>query len=354
MVVNGRSVKIQRKKKKRNKILKWYLIPIVVIFLSALTYGTFLFNKAQTAMDTSYEKIERDSKRDIAVNPEVDNISILFIGVDDSDERSYGSSARSDALILATFNKDLKSVNLLSIPRDSYVKIPDHGKDKITHAHAFGGATATIETVENLFEIPVDYYVKMNFNAFVEVVDALGGIEVEVPYEFGELNSEADKIIYLTPGLQKLNGEEALALSRTRKLDSDIERGKRQMDILKSIISKASSVGSVTKYGNIIDAVGGNMTTDLSFNELTSFIDYIAAGSSLNIETLTLQGGDLYIPNKYGKNIYYYGLDEEHLESVQNLLKSHLELKNALVTEDEYDADRYYDTETHNKYSSVK
>ena len=152
MVNNRRSAIIKKKKKekKRKRIIKWFLIPLFVIIISAVSYGAVLFSKAQTALNASYEEIDRDSIRDIAVNPEVDNISILFIGVDDSEEREYGSSARSDALILATFNKDSKSVNLLSIPRDSYVKIPDHGKDKITHAHSYGGPATTIETVENL------------------------------------------------------------------------------------------------------------------------------------------------------------------------------------------------------------
>ena len=185
---NRRSFKIKKKKNMRRKrVLKWIILPLLIILISTVSYGTFLFSKAQTAMDSSYEEIDRNSIRDIAVNPDFDNISVLFIGVDDSEDRKYKSSARSDALILATFNKDLKSVKLLSIPRDSYVRIPDHGKDKITHAHSYGGPATTIETVEKLLDIPVDYYVKMNFNAFVEVIDSLGGIKIDVPYAIAEL-----------------------------------------------------------------------------------------------------------------------------------------------------------------------
>src|SRR5699024_7601359 len=119
------------------------------------------------------------------------------------------SNGLSDALILATLNKDEKSVKLLSIPRDSYVEVPGYNKTKINHAHSHGGPQLTIETVENLFDIPVDYFVKINFEAFIDVVDALNGITVDVPYELKEQNSK-DKAgaIHLQPGEQLLDGEE--------------------------------------------------------------------------------------------------------------------------------------------------
>ena len=92
-------------------------------------------------------------------------------------------------------------MKLVSIPRDSYVYIPEVGyRDKITHAHAFGGTRATIEPVEELFDIPVDYYVKMNFNAFIDVVDALGGIEAEVPYNRTEKDENDKYTIHLKKG----------------------------------------------------------------------------------------------------------------------------------------------------------
>ena len=156
---------------------------------------------------------------------------------------------------------------MVSIPRDSYVYIPvEKKKDKITHAHVFGGTEGTIETVEELFDIPVDYFVKLNFNAFIDVVDALGGIEVDVPITFTEQNSkDTADAIHLKKGLQELNGEEALALSRTRKIDNDIERGKRQQLVLQAIIDKAVSIGSITKYGKLMESMGDNLTTNMEF-----------------------------------------------------------------------------------------
>src|SRR5690625_7582504 len=131
------------------------------------------------------------------------------MGVDSSEEREQAGPGRTDAMIFATLNKDSKSVKLVSIPRDSLVYIPEVGYEtKINHAHAHGGTTAAIDTVENLFELPVDYYVKLNFEAFIDVIDTLNGIEMDVPYEFKEQDStDKANAIHLMEGEQTLNGE---------------------------------------------------------------------------------------------------------------------------------------------------
>src|SRR5699024_10933938 len=147
-------------------------------------------------------------------------------GIESSDTRGSDDGARTDALMVATLNVDDKRVKLLSIPRDSLVYIPEVGYEtKINHAHAYGGVMTTIDTVEGLLDIPIDDYVRVNFEAFMDVVDALEGITFDVPYELSEQNSsdKADSI-HLYPGVQELDGEEALALARTRKHDSDVER----------------------------------------------------------------------------------------------------------------------------------
>src|SRR5690625_215547 len=252
------------------------------------------------------------------------------MGVDSSDERADAGPGRTDAMIFATLNKDDKSVKLVSIPRDSLVYIPEVGYEtKINHAHAYGGTKAAIDTVENLFDIPVDYYLKVNFEAFIDVVDAIDGITVEVPYEFREQDSE-DKAnaIHLFAGEQNLDGEEALALARTRKLDNDIERGKRQQDIIKSIVDKTISVNSILKYDDIIEAVGGNLTTNMTFNEMKSFISYGTNGTNIDIETMTLEGED-YKPNR----TYYWKLDELALNETRSIHQDHLEISAPVYTE---------------------
>lgn len=316
---------------------------MLIAFFAVFSYGAYLYIKADSALSEAYEdegRVKSDLREDY-VDPKFDNVSILIMGVDENELRqSRDDVARTDALILATLNREDQSVKLLSIPRDSYVYIPEVGyHDKINHAHAFGGTYTTIETIENLLDIPVDYYVKLNFHAFVEVIDAIGGVEVEVPYEFKESNSNDKRdSIHLHPGVQTLNGEEALALARTRKLDNDVERGKRQLEIINAVIDKATSVSSVLKFDEIIDAVGNNMTTNLTFSEMKSFISYAAQGTDLKVEKLSLEGYD-YKPG----SVYYYQLDEVALEETKNKLRAHLELPTT-----------YVDNEQTNEYQNAE
>lgn len=328
----SRLSKKNKRKRKRRRLLLGMLISIFLVAISAITYGGYLFTKAADVAAGSKVDLargEQSEKRIEAVDPKQDSISILIMGVDDSSKRGFGEATRTDALILATFNVNDKSVKMTSIPRDSYVYIPvEEKKDKITHAHVFGGPEGTIETVEELFDIPVDYYVKLNFNAFIDVVDSLGGITVDVPITFTEQDSkDRAGAIRLTKGLQELNGEEALALARTRKLDSDIERGKRQQLVLKAIIGKAVSIGSITKYGGVMESMGDNLTTNLEFNEMLGLFNYATAG--LNIETLTIEGQDARIGG-----VYYYDLDDLSVAELSDTFQDHLEVQSNVATTD--------------------
>lgn len=311
-----------KKKSKKRSILKIALIAALTLFLSVVGYGVYLQKKTSDAADRAYEALDDRTKsalRDSAVEPLKDNISILFVGVDDSDLRKENGNSRSDALLVATLNNKQKTVKLLSIPRDSYVYDPMRDRiDKINHAHAFNGTKGSIETVESLLDIPIDYYVKMNFNAFIDIVDAVGGIDVEVPYDYVELDENDNRNIQLKKGEQHLDGRHALALARTRKLDSDVERGKRQQMILEAIAEKAFSVKTITKYGDVIDAIGDNMKTDMTFNEMKSFLEYVKGGLP-EITTLNLVGND-----DYSKGPYYYILDEDALKDTIYELQTHL------------------------------
>lgn len=294
----------------------------LITVIGVTTFLANLHNQTVEVLNRSYEPIAKKVLPEVLIEPAKDKVSILLIGVDESEVRQEAEEhGRSDALILATLNPNSKSVKLVSIPRDSYVYIPKvRYKDKITHAHAFGGTAASIDTVEQLFDIPVNYYIKMNFNAFIDVVDALGGVEVEVPYERIEKDENDKNAIHLKPGLQRLDGRHTLALARTRKLDSDIERGKRQQMILQAMINEATSIKSLTKYGDVITALGENMKTDMTAKQMMSFIQYVKLGMP-DVDTLTLSGYD-----DMSTGIYYYKLHERNLEETKQILKSHLGL----------------------------
>ncbi|PDM39224.1 MULTISPECIES: LCP family protein [unclassified Geobacillus] len=326
MVNERKRLKKMKKKKRRRRILFWLFVPCLLFLISSAGYALFLMHKAESMINKSYEEIGNNAK---SIDPKKDNFSVLFIGIDDSKSRNFKSDTRSDALILATFNAKDKSVKMVSIPRDSYVYIPCEDKyDKITHAHAYGGTKCTVESIENLFDIHIDYYVKMNFYAFMDVVDALGGIEVEVPYDIKEKDSEDHhNAIVLKKGLQKLNGEEALALARTRKKDNDIERGKRQQQILKAILEKASKTSSITKYDDVIEAVGGNMKTNFTFDQMKSLVHYVIGDKKLTIESLYLKGTD------HNDGIYYYMLDEDSVQEIGETLQNHLQSSDSTSTD---------------------
>lgn len=318
----------QNKKKGSSKFrlfLKVTMLLTLSLVICATAYGVYLTKQAEHAANSAYEEIEDrklPDQREVKVEPAQDNVSILILGVDDSEKRGQGAdNSRTDALMLATLNNKTKTVKLVSIPRDSYVYIPHIGyNDKINHAHARGGTLASIETVEELFDIPIDYYLRVNFNAFIDIVDALGGIEAEVPYAMLEKDEFDRNTVNLQPGLQTLDGREALALARTRKQDNDIERGKRQQEIIQAIASKASSFTSISKYDDILAAVGNNMKTDMTFTEMKSFFSYLSNGMP-RIDTLTLEGYD-----DMSTGVYYYKLDQEALEETSHILKSHLGL----------------------------
>ncbi|GAA0319035.1 LCP family protein [Bacillus carboniphilus] len=326
---NRHRIRVEQKKRRRKKVFYWVTIPLLVIVLGASAYMAYLYSVAKDSAEKSYDTdFQRDtSMREVEVDPKEDNVSVLFIGVDGSESRDYGDTTRSDALMLATFNKSEDTVKLVSIPRDSYVYIDEVGYyTRINHAHAYGGPSLTMQTVEELLEIPIDYYVRLDFYAFIDVVDALGGIEVEVPYEIWEKDAEDNNgAIHLQPGLQELSGEEALALARTRKLDNDMERGKRQQEILKAILKKSISVGAITKYPEIMKDISDNTKTNLRFDEMKSLISYGMDGS-IDIETLQLAGSDSTI-----NGAYYYQLDEAKLAELKATLQNHLEVNETSV-----------------------
>jgi polyisoprenyl-teichoic acid--peptidoglycan teichoic acid transferase len=346
MSIERSHVNMIKKKKRRRRIVFFLIIPLLIVTFSVAGYGAMLYKKAETAFNGSFKDIqgrEKSQLRTEKVDPKIDNVSILFIGVDESDTRNFGSATRSDALMLATLNEKEKSVKLVSIPRDSYVYLPEVGyKTKINHAHAYGGPKASIEAVETMFNIPVDYYVKMNFHAFIDVVDALDGINVEVPYEMYEQNSkDTANAVHLLPGMQSLDGEEALALARTRKKDNDIERGKRQQEILKGVMQKAISANALTKYDDIIQAIGDNMETNMTFDEMKALSSY-GLKKKLDMNTLSLEGEDTYI-----ENVYYWLLDETSLANTSIELQDHLEINPTTAGESDYSEQSVEDSDSY-------
>ncbi|ALN76090.1 MULTISPECIES: LCP family protein [Staphylococcus] len=312
-----------------NKVFKYvlYLLVLILVIVPAI-FAFILFNSSRDAFDDSFSQQDRRESvmRQHKVNPSKEPVSILFLGIDDSDaRRENGQSveqSRTDAMILSTLNPDKNQIRLLSIPRDTLSYIPKVGYyDKITHAHAYGGPESSMDTVEKALNIPVDYYVRINMDAFAETVDELGGIEYDVPYDLNEPNRTDQGRIKIKKGKQVLNGEEVLAVTRTRKQDSDLKRGQRQMEVLKILFRKAQETQSLHKLDDIIKIVGNNSQHNLSYDEIRALAtNYLV--SDTEIKTEQLKG-----ENELLNGIYYINPDIDALIKTANRLRSDLGLE---------------------------
>ncbi len=239
--------------------------------------------------------------------------TILLMGVDSEKENIKGASFNGDSLMLLTFNPTTLNTTILSIPRDTYVPIAcfaGNRKNKITHA-AWQGEDCMIKTIENFTGITIDYYAKINFKGVVKLVDSLGGIEVDVPLSFCEQDSNRNfsNLICLNPGVQTLNGEQALALSRHRKTIDDFRRGQNQQLVVKGLMNKAKTINSIDTVYKLLDTLSNNMETNMSTNEILSFYnvakDLLAKSKETSSVEELLGMQRLYISG-FDANIYDY------------------------------------------------
>lgn len=266
-------------KRKKHPVLKAVAIIMGLMVCLGLAYGIKLALKTSDIIGSSYVPISKKTEENKKIDPIKDPVSILLLGIDNNTDRQLESS-RTDAMILLTISPIDKTINMVSIPRDTYtaINVPGQfiGHEKINAAYAHGemsvpsgqstegpSAEASIDAVENLMGVSINYYITVDFNAFESVVDAFGGVEVDVPYDIVEQNAKGKKVVDLREGRQHLNGEEALAFSRTRKKDNDIERGNRQQEVLLSLMKQAMTVGSITKLDNVLTAMDGHFWTNL-------------------------------------------------------------------------------------------
>ncbi|MDW8564571.1 MULTISPECIES: LCP family protein [Staphylococcus] len=312
-----------------NKFLKYFLIFLsLLLVVVPVIFAVILLKSSQGAFEHSYndqDSARQSNIRESKVDPSKDPISILFLGIDDNSGREKNGQSteqsRSDAMIFSTLNTEKEQIRMLSIPRDTISYIPKVGYyDKIAHAHAYGGPKSSMDSVEATLNVPVDYYVRINMEAFVDAVNELGGIEYDVPYDINEPNTDDSGKIKVKKGHQNLNGDEALAVARTRHQDSDLKRGQRQMDLIKKLFAKAQKADSISKLDDVVEIVGKNAKHNLSYKEIkvlaTSYLK-----DDIEIKSTQLEGKDDYL-----NGIYYYNPDIKNIQDTSNLLRDDLEL----------------------------
>ena len=254
--------------------------------------------------------------KDIDVSEEPFTMLISGIDARSDDLNAY---SRSDVIMIAAFNPKTLKLSLTSVPRDTYLPVTCRGiSDKITHSGT-GGIQCTEESLEAAFDIEIDYYIKINFTAVVDIVDALGGIEVDVPFSFTESNSyDVPHTVALEKGLHLLDGEQALALCRHRNTlpRGDIDRGLNQQLVLEGLLRKVASTSSVMNVDKLLGVFGSNIQTNMPTQQmygLFSLLTNLATNSkfgdisALNIQTHTIDGeGNMHTPSYTNLKLYFY------------------------------------------------
>ncbi len=247
------------------------------IFLSAATYESLKAEK--TELETSTKilytvkiKVEvEDKTQSVDVTKESFNVYISGIDV----EGDIGTVSRTDVNMIATVNPVTHKVLLTAIPRDYYINLPSkNAQDKLTHSGLYG-VQESIGAIEDIMGIDINYYIKVNYTTVVKLVDALGGIEVNSPYDFTTSGMQNLNGYHFVKGINTLDGNAALAFCRERHsfLSGDMQRNENQQLVLEAILKKAvSSKTILTKYTSLLEAVRGNMETNMSQDEMASII----------------------------------------------------------------------------------
>ncbi|GGK34176.1 hypothetical protein GCM10010965_28890 [Caldalkalibacillus thermarum] len=315
-----------REWKTSTKWLVGTVTALLLVVVSVLGYGGW---KLYQASEQIYEPVERlpsearpegvqdheDSEletRDLLVK------SFLILGIDKREGTT--DRGRTDAIILAILNEQDQKITMLSIPRDSYVEIAGKGyKDKINHAFQYGLPT-TIATVENLTGIPVDHYILFNFNSFKKAVDAIGGIVIDVDesiarYAYRQFGSS----VQFNPGEQRLSGEEALYFARFRyDAQGDFGRNDRQQQVIKAFLDQTKDVRSPAKIEQLLDIVGEDVRTDLTFKDMVTLAKVLNGFSSEDVEQVKYQ---THSKRMGPQNLWYELISEEERQRVSNKLK---------------------------------
>lgn len=296
-------------------------------------------SKKMKKSDTSEQELSSSGKS--LTEP----FTMLLMGIDSTDEvLEKNAIANGDTLILITFNPKTLNATMISIPRDSYVPIAcwsDKAENKITHAAGYG-TDCMMQTIEDYFGVNIDYYAKINFKGLVKLVNAVGGVEVNVDADQTLCTDDSSRggQVCIKPGLQTLNGEQALVYARNRKqlANGDFGRGLHQQEIVMALIDKIKDIDKVSTFTKILDTISNSMDTNLTTKQLLSFYNIgkdIAKRSAskessnlLNIQQLYLQGqGQMIYDERMRMVLYNYVPNLNSKKDVVRAMEENLGLK---------------------------
>jgi len=321
--------KPKKPKSSVRKVFKTLGILLIAGILAACAYVGYVVLKADKELDnisTVVDEKPLPPEESAKVKP----VSILLLGVDTREE---SGGLNTDVFMVATLNPERKSATVVSLPRDTKVELRGYKSHKINSYYAAFRSknkdTANDEIkemVSKYLDIPIDYVAMINFKGFSDVVDALGGVDVNVDMDMRYIDTADGTNINLTKGFQTLNGEDALDFVRYRKSNtknptkgsSDFDRNRRQSEVLHEMMRKLQSFDGLTKVPAIIESVGKNLKMDIQKEQIKDMITTYITMNKDNIQFIPIEG-------KW-KSPYVY-LDDDKFEAAKQALKQQLSLQ---------------------------
>lgn len=297
----------------RHKIWKWVLIVIGLFIVADVALFGKMYFDAKKSANSTYKQVKTNKLRN---TPDLNNgkpFTVLILGTDTGE---YGRTyqGRSDTMMLAAVSPKEKKTTLVSIPRDTKVAIPGYGyNNKINAAYSYEGTKGAVNIVQSYLDVPVDYYVEMNMKGLEELSAAVGPVKVENDLEFTNLNKTFKK------GTVTIDKDNILAYTRMRYEDprGDYGRQLRQRMVLEALVKKIATIGSVTKYQSILNAISSNMKTNLTFDDMKAIATKYSSAS--DIEQVQLQGESQMIDG-----VSYEVVPQSNLDKVTSQLKKAL------------------------------
>lgn len=312
----------RKKKSRRKRILFISLAVVCVLILGGIGAAWAYISQVDSSLR---DDLDSDLLNSLAVTDSPsDPFYMLLIGADKSEDReasgTFGGTYRTDSMILARIDPQEKEVTLVSIPRDTRVYIEGHGEQKINAAYAFGGASMAVDTVSELAGVPISHYAEIDFDGFKAVVDALGGVDVNVPMEINDDKAGG----HVSAGQQTLNGEQALILCRSRHTyddigDGDSIRAANQRLVLSAIMKKVmnSDVATIT---NTVSTLAEYVTTDYS---VTGLVGLAQSMMGIDVEN-NVYTAAVPTTSVYENDIWWEVLNEEEWQVMMDRIKQGL------------------------------
>ncbi|MGN0302513.1 MAG: LCP family protein [Anaerotardibacter sp.] len=318
-------IREQQLKQKKEKRKKRGLIALLVVLILLLGSAGVAFGYMVQINSNMQENVDEDLLGALTVTDSPsDPFYMLLLGVDKSEEREgtneYGGAYRSDSMILCRIDPKEKTATMVSIPRDTKVNIPGHGTQKINAAYAFGGPAGAINAVESVCGVEINHYAEIDFDGFAAVVDAVGGVEVDVAMEIDDSYTG-----HIDAGKQVLNGEQALILCRSRHAydkyatDGDSIRAAYQRTVISAVIKKMLS-GDIVAATNAVSAASQYVTTDF---DVAAILGLAQSMLGIDVEN-DIYTAQLPTVSSYENDIWYEVIQTEAWQKMMKRVEAGL------------------------------